>query len=62
MDISMMKLTKSVGLLMEAVDVVRHIFDLREQGESMNEIAKILKKEKVYIPSFYAMKKVLKSH
>ena len=44
----------------EAADVVRHIFDLRKQGESIKEIAKILKKEKVYIPSVYAMKKGFK--
>lgn len=44
----------------EATDVVRHIFDLRKQGESMNGIARILKKEKVYIPSVYAMKKGFK--
>ena len=40
----------------EAADVVRHIFDLRKNSESMNGIAKILKKEKVYIPSVYAIK------
>lgn len=44
----------------EAADVVRHIFDLRKQGESMNGIARILKKEKIYIPSVYAIKKGFK--
>lgn len=44
----------------EAADVVRRIFNLRKQGESMNGIARILKKEKIYIPSAYAMKKGLK--
>ena len=46
----------------ETADVVRHIFNLRKQGESVNEIAKILKKEKIYIPSVYAIKKNLKNH
>ena len=41
----------------EAAVVVRRIFDLRKQSESVNEIAKILKKEKIYIPSVYAIKK-----
>ena len=44
----------------EAAEIVKHIFNLRKQGESMNEIAKILKKEKIYIPSVYAIKKGLK--
>lgn len=44
----------------EAADVVRHIFNLRKQGESVNEIARILKKEKIYIPSVYAIKKGFK--
>lgn len=41
----------------EATDVVRHIF---KQGESVNGIAKILKKEKIYISSVYAIKKGFK--
>ncbi len=41
----------------EAAEIVRYIFDLRKQGESMNKIAKVLKKQKVYIPSIYAAKK-----
>ena len=44
----------------EAADVVRRIFNLRKQCESVTEIAKILKKEKIYIPSVYAMKKGIK--
>lgn len=44
----------------EAADVVRHIFNLRKQGESVNGIARILKREKVYIPSVYAMKRGFK--
>ena len=46
----------------EAADVVRHIFNLRKQSESMNGIAKILKREKVYTSSVYAIKKALKNH
>lgn len=41
----------------EGAQIVRYIFELRKQGESMNKIAKILKKQKVYIPSAYAAKK-----
>ena len=44
----------------EAKDVVCYIFNLRKQGESVNGIAKILKKEKIYIPSVYAIKKGFK--
>ena len=44
----------------EAADVVRHIFNLRKQSESVNEIARILKKEKIYVPSVYAIKKGFK--
>lgn len=44
----------------EAAEVVRRIFNLRKQCESVTEIAKILKKEKIYIPSVYAMKKGIK--
>ena len=42
----------------EAIDVVRHIF---KQSESVNGIAKILKKEKIYIPSVHAIKKGIKN-
>ena len=41
----------------EAAGVVRRIFNLRKQSESVNGIAKILKKEKIYVPSVYAIKK-----
>ena len=41
----------------EGAEIIRYIFKLRSQNESMNNIAKILKKEKVCIPSVYAMKK-----
>ena len=41
----------------EGAQIVRYIFELRKQGESMNKIARILKKQKVYIPSAYAAKK-----
>lgn len=44
----------------EAADIVRHIFNLRKQCESVTEIAKILKKENIYIPYVYAMKKGIK--
>ena len=41
----------------EGAHIIRYIFELRKQGESMNKIAKILKKQKVCIPSVYAAKK-----
>ena len=44
----------------EVADVVCRIFNLRKQSESVNGIAKILKKEKIRIPSVYAMKKPYK--
>ena len=43
----------------EGAQIVRYIFELRKQGESMNKIAKILKKQKVYIPSVYTTKKCI---
>ena len=46
----------------ETADAVSHTFNLRKQGESMNGIAKILKREKFYISSVYAIKKALKNH
>ncbi len=61
MVISMMKLIKNGGPIdEEAADVVRNIFNLRKKGESVNGIAKILKKEKIYITSVYAIKKGFK--
>ena len=44
----------------EVADVVCRIFNLRKQSESVNEIAKILKREKIYTPSVYAIKKTYK--
>lgn len=44
----------------EGAEIVRYIFSLRKQGESVTEIAKILKQNKIYIPSIYAAKKGIK--
>ena len=44
----------------EGADIVRHIYSLRQQGASTNEIAKTLKREKVLIPSLYAQRKGFK--
>ena len=44
----------------EGADIVRHIYDLRIRGTSINEIAEILKKEKFLIPSIYAQNKGFK--
>ena len=41
----------------EGAEIVRFIFEKRRQGESTNKIAKILKKQKGYIPSVYAAQK-----
>lgn len=41
----------------EAADVVRYIYQMRKDGCSINEIAKILKHEKVLNPSTYAIAK-----
>ncbi len=46
----------------EGAQIVRYIFELRKQGESMNKIAKILKKQKAYISLVYAAKKVIVNH
>ena len=46
----------------DGAQIVRYIFELRKQGESMNKIAKILKKQKIYIPSVYAAKKAIENH
>ncbi|MDL2287120.1 recombinase family protein [Eubacteriales bacterium OttesenSCG-928-G02] len=45
----------------EGAEIVRHIFALRQQGTSINDIAKILKQEKVLIPSVYAQRKGFKN-
>lgn len=36
----------------EAADIVRHIFNLRKQCESVTEIAKILKKKRFIFPLY----------
>ena len=45
----------------EGPEVVRYIYSMRQQGTSINEIAKILKREKVLIPSVYAKRKGFKN-
>ena len=45
----------------EGADIVRHIFTMRQDGTSINDIAKILKREKVLIPSLYAQRKGFKN-
>lgn len=45
----------------EGAEVVRYIYSMRQQGTSINEIAKILKREKVLIPSVYAKRKGFKN-
>lgn len=44
----------------EAAEVVKLIFKMRLQGESVNKIAEKLKREKISIPSVYADKKGIK--
>ena len=44
----------------EGAEIVRHIYCLRLQGTSVNDIAKILKREKYLIPSLYAQRKGFK--
>ena len=41
----------------EAAEIVRHIFKMRLQGESVNEIAEKLRREKILISSVYAARK-----
>lgn len=41
----------------EAAEVVKRIFSMRLQGESVNKIAEKLRREKILIPSVYADKK-----
>ena len=45
---------------MEAAEIVRYIFSMRLQGESVNKIAEKLKREKILIPTIYAVKKGLR--
>ena len=44
----------------EAAEVVREIYALRKQGTSVTEIAVLLKRRKVLIPSVYALRKGIK--
>ena len=44
----------------EAAEIVRRIFKMRLQGESVNKIAEKLRREKIPIPSVYAYKKGIK--
>lgn len=45
----------------EGAEIIRHIYALRKAGTSVNEIAKLLKREKVLIPSVYAQRKGFKN-
>jgi len=45
----------------EGAEIVRYIYSLRQQGTSINDIAKILKREKILIPSVYAQRKGFKN-
>jgi Site-specific recombinases, DNA invertase Pin homologs len=45
----------------EGAEIVQHIYSLRQEGTSINEIALILKREKVLTPSLYAQQKGLKN-
>ena len=41
----------------EGAEVIRKIYSLRKDGTSVNDIALVLKREKVFIPSVYAIRK-----
>ncbi len=45
----------------EGAEVVRYIFQMRRDGESTHDIVKTLKRQKVLIPSVYAVRKGYKS-
>ena len=45
----------------EAADIVRRIYAMRQDGISINEIAKNLKCDKILIPSLYAQRKGYKN-
>ena len=45
----------------EGAEIVQRIYSLRQEGTSINDIAKILKREKVLIPSVYAQQKGFKN-
>lgn len=44
----------------EAAEIVRYIYDLRKNGTSVNDIERLLKREKILIPSVYAVRKGFK--
>lgn len=44
----------------DGAEIVQYIFELRKSGESVTNIANILKRKKICIPSVYAAKKGLK--
>lgn len=41
----------------EGAEIVRYIYSLRQKGKNVTDIANILRHEKIYIPSVYAVKK-----
>ena len=45
----------------EGAEIVRHIYAMRADGVSANDIARLLKREKVLIPSVYAQRKGFKN-
>ena len=45
----------------ESAEIVRHIFDLRLRGTSINDIAKMLRHAKILTPMAYASKKVIRT-
>lgn len=45
----------------EGAEVIRKIYSLRQDGTSINDISKILKREKILIPSIYAQRKGFKN-
>ena len=45
----------------EGAEIVRYIYSMRQQGTSINDIAKILKWEKILLPSVYAQRKGFKN-
>ena len=45
----------------EGAEIVRRIYSLRQNGTSINDIAKLLKRDKVLIPSVYAQRKGFKN-
>ena len=45
----------------EGAEIVRHIYAMRLSGTSTNDIARLLKREKILIPSVYAQRKGIKN-